>query len=314
MRASAAALAALLAFPAPASACLTCGCSGSGISGDVAGGGASSFLFSNCATFIVQQGLSFRSVTGSFTETGAWNPTPTDGSLSTVQGTVGLMWFPTPAASLSLNLPLIGNSLQKATWGPLGSVAPTEIGATGAGLGDIQGQASLKLLDLEEGGLAGWAGATIPSGASTGDPASLTGAGVVNAQGGLIASYRHDYWTFTGTLGMQRPVTSPPLTGTTFYIGNAVLWQAQVAHTFNPGVSNTWSLGLGAQGFRGEGRFGPNDVPFQTGKVRLVPAFQYDFDLLHGFRFTAGWDPATLGTNAMTDVTIMTTFYQGYML
>lgn len=317
MRVPAAALVAVTAFlaaPAPAWACLTCGCSGSGISGDVAGGGASAFLFSNCANLIVQQGFSARTITGSFTETGAWNPTPTDGSLNTLQGTIGVMWFPTPAASLALNLPLVGNSLQKATWGPLGSVAPTEIGSTGAGIGDIGFQGSLKLIDLEDGGLAGWLGASIPSGQSLGDPAALTGAGVVNAQAGLIASYRLEAWTLTGALGMQRPLTSPPLTGTTFYIGNAVLWQAQLAHTFNPGLTNTWSLGLGAQGFRGEGRFGPNDVPFATGKIRLVPAFQFDFDLLRGFRVSAGVDPFFAGTNAMTDVTVMTTFYQGFML
>lgn len=310
------ALAPALAFTtaSPAHACLTCGCSGSGISGDVAGGG-SAFLFSNCANLIIQQGLSARTITGSFTETGAWNPTPTDGALNTLQGSFGVMWFPTPSASLSLSLPVVGNSLQRATWGPLGSLAPTDVGAVGGGVGDVGFQGSLKLLEGEEGsGIAGWVGGSVPSGRAIGDPAALTGAGVVNAQAGVLATHRIGAWTFTGNVGVQRPLTSPPLTGTTFYIGNAFLWQAQVAHIFNPGLEGVWSLGLGLQGFRGEGRFGPNDVPFAMGKLRVVPAFQYDFDLFRGFRLSAGVDPALGGTNAMTDATFLATFYQGFML
>jgi hypothetical protein len=291
----------------PASACLSCGCGGSGSSADLGAIGGAASLFSLGSRWLVQEGVSFRSISGSFNERGEWTPVPVDGSLRSVQTTLGLSYFPTMGTSLGIQLPVVANALDKATWGPLGSLNPTDLPrATGAGVGDIAIQGSAKLYEADVWAIAGWAGATAPTGNATGDPQALSGAGVWSGSGGLLALAQPGDWELSANVGYQRPFSRPELSASTFYVGDAWLYQAQVNRRLNDWLR----LGLGLNGYAGQGRFGASDQPQPMAKIKLVPSSQLALTPTEGVRVALGWDPASYGTNAMTDLTVYAVFYQ----
>lgn len=305
--ATAALAAAVLAMGArPAEACLSCGCGGSGTSADLGALGAAAALFSMGSHWLVQESLSFRSITGSFNERGDWSPMPLDGALHTAQATVGVSYIPRPGLSLGLQLPLVANSLDKATWGPLGSINPTDLPRqAGAALGDVAVQGSARLWEQGQVAVAGWAGATAPSG-NVLDPVQLSGGGVWAGSGGLLAIAQPGDWELVANLGYQRPFGRPPLTTATYYLGEAWLYQASVSYK----VAANWRLGAGASGFRGEGRFGTSDLPVPLAKLKVMPTLQYEWSATDGVRLALGVDPAGTGTNNMTDLTAYAVFYR----
>jgi hypothetical protein len=173
-------------------------------------------------------------------------------------------------------------------------------------MGDVSVQGSYKFLEGAEWALAAWAGGSLPTGNATGDPQSLSGAGVVNGQAGMIALTQLGDWEFSANLGYQRPFGRPPLSSSSFYIGEAWLGQVQGNYRLN----DTWRLGLGANGYVGQGRFGSSDLPVSMAKLKLVPSVQYALNPTEGVRVALGYDPAALGRNSMTDMTLYAIFYQ----
>lgn len=296
-----------MAIATPASACLSCGCGGSGASADLGAVGGAAGLFSMGHHWLLQEGVGLRSITGSFNERGDWSPAPLGGSLYTVQSTLGVSYFPTPATSFGIQLPVVANALDKASWGPLGSINPTDLSrATGAAVGDVGLQATAKIYEAPWWAIAGWTGATLPSGQAVGDPASLSGGGVFSGQGGLLALAQPGNWEVSANLGYQRPFGRPPLTGSTFYVGEAWLYQLQT----NYRLDDAWRVGLGLNGFQGVGRFGPDDLAVPLGKIKLMPSLQYAWAANEGVRVALGADPTRLGTNSMTDLSLYAIFYQ----
>jgi hypothetical protein len=291
----------------PASACLSCGCGGSGSSADLGAVGGAASIFSMGHHWLVQEGASMRNISGSFNELGTWNPIPVGGSMVSMQSTLGLTYFPVMGASLGVQLPVVANALNGASWGPLGSINPTDTPRTvGSAMGDVSFQGSYKFLEGAEWALAAWAGGSLPTGNATGDPQTLSGAGVVNGQAGLIGITQLGDWEFSANVGYQRPFGRPPLTSSTFYVGEAFLYQLQGNYRLN----DTFRLGLGANGYAGQGRFGSSEQTVSMAKLKLVPSVQMALNATEGVRVAFGYDPESLGHNSMTDMTVYAIFYQ----
>lgn len=291
----------------PAYACLGCGGSGSGVSADLGAVGGASSLFSMGQRWLVQESVSLRGATGSFNELGTWNPVPVGGSLTTLQASLGVSYFPTMDTALSVQLPFVGNSLDKASWGPWGSITPTDLPrANGAALGDAAIQGTHKFYETGDWAFAGWLGANLPTGQASGDPAGLSGTGVVTGQGGLIALTHLGDVELSGNLGYQRPFGNPSAAGATFFTGESWLYQLQG----NYRLSDAWRFGLGVNGFWGRGQLAASAVAVPISKLKVIPSAQYAWSADQGVRVAAGYDPAALGANAMTDFTVYTIFYQ----
>ena len=304
----AAAAATIIALAAtPAAACLSCSCGGSGTSADLGALGAAAALFSMGSHWLVQESVSFRSITGSFNERGDWSQMPLGGSLHTLQTNLGVSYIPAPGMSIGFQLPLVANALEKAAWGPIGSVSPTDLArTTGAALGDVAVQGSLRLYERDQWAVAGWSSATAPSGSVTGDPAALSGGGVWSGAGGLLAIAQPGDWELVANVGYQRPFGRPPLTTATYYLGEAWLCQASASYK----LADAWRAGFGLSGYSGVGRFGTSDLPVPLAKLKVMPTLQYEWSAMQGVRLALGVDPSGTGTNSMTDVTAFAVFYQ----
>jgi hypothetical protein len=297
----------LVLVAGPAQACLSCGCGGSGASSDLSAVGGISSLFSQGQHWLVQQGVSMRDINGSFNERGEWNPVPVGGSLRSMQSTLGVTYFPSLQSSIGIQLPLIANRLDQAQWGPLGSVAPTDLGTTtGAALGDVIVQGSYELLEIGQFGLGAWGGATVPTGVSAGDAAGLTGGGVYSAQAGLVGLTQLGNFELAGSVGYQRPFNRPSVAVSTFYIGEAFLGQLQSSYR----LSDAWRLGLAVNGYLGNGHFNDVSPTVAMGKLKVVPSVQYAWAGDRGLRLAVGYDPRLGGTSAMTDLSTYAVFYQ----
>jgi hypothetical protein len=303
--------AALTLLPAgPAMACLSCGCGGSGSSADMGAITGTAGIFSQGRKMLLQQGVSLRQVTGSFNELGTWSPTPVGGSLQTLQGTLGITWFPTPDVGVGLQLPGAANALNKASWGPYGSILPTDTGpAYGGFFGDVSLQASYKLLELEFSefsglALAGWGGLTLPTGLATGDPASLTGNGLWAGQLGLTALGQWDNWEGIVSLGGQLPLgaTGP---AAPYAVGPGLTYQLQGHYR----LGDAWRVGLTLNGFVGQTVSLGGPPPWAT-KLKVMPSVAWQWNASQGARAALGIDPALIGRNSMTDATLFLIFYQ----
>ncbi|MEB3327783.1 MAG: hypothetical protein VKQ33_00975 [Candidatus Sericytochromatia bacterium] len=298
----------VLSLAAPADACLSCSCGGSGASADLgAAGGAASF-FSMGARWLVQQGVSLRTVTGSFNERGAVSPVPVDGSLLTAQGTLALTHFPAPGVGLGLQLPVLGHRLERASWGMFGSVEATDAAARlGGGLGDPVVQGSVQLAEWGGAGLAAWGSASLPLGRASGEAEGLTGLGFGTGALGLVALSQWEGWELTLSGGHQRPWGQTPAANP-FALGPTWLYQAHLGRQ----LGDAWRLGLGVNGWVGAW------VPpagagagQETAKPKLVASAQWAHSPLAGLRLALGADPEGLGArNAMRDVTLYVIGYQ----
>ena len=291
----------------PASACLSCGCGGSGASSDLGAVGGASSLFSMGHHWLVQEGVSMRNISGSFNELGTWNPIPVGGSMVSMSSTIGFTYYPSMQTSFGLQLPVVANALNGASWGPLGSINPTDLPRTvGTALGDVAFQGAYTFFEADQWALAAWGGGSVPTGNASGDPQALSGAGVFNGQVGMIGLTQVGPLEFAANFGYQRPFGTPPITTSSFYVGEA--WMANLQG--NVRLNDSFRVGLGWNGYIGQGRFGTNDIPVPMAKIKVVPTVQYSFNTTEGVRVALGYDPSTLGRNAMTDVTAYAIFYQ----
>lgn len=301
------ALATWLGFSAPAFACLSCGCGGSGVSADLGGGGGTASLFSMGNHWLMQEGTNVRSITGSFNERGGWNPAPAGGSITSVSTSLGLNYFPSMDTSLTLQVPMVANRLSNATWGPLGSINPTDTGTTSGGaLGDVAVQGTHKLYEAGNFALSGWGGLTAPTGNVDGDPSGFTGGGVWSGEAGIVGLVQLGAVELTANLGYEQPFGVPPVTATSFYIGQALLYQAAANYSFNQSLR----AGIGLSGYAGMGRFGTGDLAEPLAKLEIMPNVQYAWSRDQGARVAVGLDPTVLGVDALTGVTATVVFYQ----
>lgn len=291
----------------PAQACLSCSCGGSGTAADLgAAGGAASF-FGMGSRWLLQQGLSLRSITGSFNERGALSPMPQDAGLLTAQGTFALNYFPAPGVSLGLQAPLIGHGLNRAAWGMFGSVEATDVPwRTGGGLGDLVLQGSATLWEWPWGALAAWGSSSAPTGTATGEAQTLTGQGFWTAGAGLVTVWQWEGWEATLNAGHQRPIGTPAQANP-FSLGPVWLYQAHL----NYSVHEKLRLGFGLNGLMGvwEAPVGGQSQP--TAKVKVVGTSQLALSPVNGLRLALGFDPERVGAqNALQDVTLYVIGYQ----
>lgn len=290
----------------PALACLSCSCGGTSASADVgmASGAGSMFAMGN--KWLVQTAGAARTITGSFNDRGSWFGVPTDGSLYSVQTTVGLSYFPNPDSSIGIQLPLVVNSLDKATWGPFGSVMPTDLErSTRGAFGDVVLQGSYKVLEWQNTALLGWGGLIVPTGNAAGDPAALSGGGTFSGVAGLNGMAVFDEWEVMAAMGYQRPLGAPAA-GAVFNMGDT--WMYRVSGSY--AVGNKWRLGLGLGGFLGNGRFGTEGAPVPTSKLSVLPSVQYSLNFTSGVRLGMSIDPNLMGSNAMTDAGIQLVYFR----
>ena len=303
----------LAASPAHASDCCVAMSSSSSEFTTLSG---SAHQFDTPGKFLVQTGINLRDVTGSFNERSAWTPKPQGSSLGSLQGTLGITYFPTDGWSLGLHVPLAANRLHHAQWGSLGSVIPLDPAngsgtLSGGGLGDmlLQGSSVVFWGDDLWPSVAVWGGVLMPSGNSSGSPENFTGSGVWSGQLGLSLMKALGPWELTGSLGYQRPMTRPTEgSSTAFFIGQVATAQVQAAVEVLPG----WRLGLGATGYYGSiASADPATTDSMLGKLKLMPSMEWRFLPGQGVRIAYGSDPA-FGPqlNAMTDQTLFLAYYR----
>lgn len=299
--------AAVLITNQPAWACLSCGCGGSSSSTDMGAVGGAASIFAMGHRFLFQQGISLRSVTGSFNELGTWTPTPTGGTLASMQGSFGLRFFPTPDSSIGVTLPVVGNALDRAAWGPYGSVSPTDLPlAFGGSLGDVSLQGSHKLWESGALALGAWGGMVLPTGNALGDATALTGSGIWSGQLGLSGIGQWSNWEVIANLGGQLPLMALNGQGGVFSLGPAAVYQLQVDYL----PAESWRIGMGLNGYIGQAASGPQATPQLATKFKLLPSVAYQWSWTQGVRAALGVDPMVLGANSMTDATLYVTFFQ----
>lgn len=301
----------------PAAACTTCSCGLPGSGTEVSSISGSATLFATGGRFLVQSGVSLRDVTGSFNERGAWTEKPQGSSLLTLQGNMGLTWYPTDGWTLGLQLPVAFNRLNGAQWGGQGSISPVgeEDGLAGVqqggGLGDVALQASAVAYPGDDlvPSLALWSGLSLPSGHASGAAAGFTGSGVASGQLGLSVFKLYETLELTASLGYQQPLTRPlQALSSAFYVGSAAIAQLQANWEVLPSLR----LGLGATAFRGWVS-DPEvaSTASELAKLKLIPSVEWRFLPEQGLRFAYGADPG-LGPwqNAMTDQSVTLVYFQ----
>lgn len=276
----------------------------------------SALQFDTPGKFLVQSGLNLRDVTGSFNERSAWTPKPKGSNLTSLQGSLGITYFPTDGWSLGLHVPMAANRLNHAQWGAQGSVIPLDTtdgsgSLSGGGLGDMLLQASSVAYWGDDfwPSIAVWGGLTLPSGNAAGSPETFTGSGIWSGQLGLSFLKALGPWEITASVGYQRPLSRPADAATNpFTIGQVATAQVQTAVEVLPG----WRLGLGASGYYGTlASADPAMADSLLGKLKLLPSVEWRFASKQGVRLAYGADPATgPQLNAMTDQTTYLVYYR----
>lgn len=312
-----------LGFSTQAQACLSCGCGNSGSAADLGSMGSGASLFSGGRHWLIQAGSSFSQVTGSFNENGKWNPTPSQSALQSAAINLGVTYFPSPQSSVGISLPIQFNRLDHAAWGSFGSIAPTDISASGGGLGDLQLQGSYTFWEASQMGLAAWSSLSLPTGqVDFSQAANITGSGVANLAAGVMGVYRspshfqqadfswQDWltsrdWEIILNLGYSQALANPPLQASPFFLGQSLLYQAQGNLVLAP----QWVLGLGFNGQLGRWTAGPDRWQVAS-RIKLVPSLQYEIDMNQGLRLSIGADLPVLGANQITDLAGSLVYYQ----
>jgi hypothetical protein len=295
---------ALMVRPAAAASCCGGG-SSCGTASEMGALGGAASMYALGHRFLLQESISLRGITGSFTETGAWSPPPVDGALGTLQGTMGLVYFPVRGASIGITLPAAANALSRASWGPFGSINATETPAAfGGALGDISLQGSYQLWNNDELMVSAWGGLQLPTGQAFGDPAGLTGAGLLAGQLGMTSVAQWDDWEALVNVGTQLPIVATAARTGIFALGPTLLYQLQVQRL----LGTDWRLGIGCSGYLGQMASGATAMP--AAKLKLTPSVTYQWDRARGVRLGLGIDPMLLGRNAMTDATLSAVFFQ----
>jgi hypothetical protein len=302
----------------PAYACAACGCGLPGSSSDVSSVGGNASMFGGEGRWLMQAGMSFRDITGSFNERGDWVAKPQGSSLTTVMGNLGLTYYPQDGYSIGVQAPFAVNRLVGAQWGQQGAINPALddqdniLGPRSAGgWGDltVQGSAILHRGSEWTPAVATYAGVSLPTGTSAGDAAAFTGSGVVSGQVGLSLLKGFGPLELTTSATYQRPITTPQgEAASAFYIGQALIGQVQA----DVEVFAGWKVGLGANGFLGmTGVVDSAPTAAKLSKLKLVPSIEWRVAPEEGVRAAYGGDP-TAGpwSNAMTDQTLFLVYYR----
>ena len=294
-----------LSLEKPSEACLSCGCGSSSSSSDLGANGGASSIFAKDKLFLLQLGSSYRDTNGSFNELGTWNKKPTDSNLSSLQNTFSLMYFPIKNLSLGLQIPVLANFMNKASFGSFGSIAPTDLSFTyGISLGDISTQVAYKVFEANDFALIPWIKVDLPTGDSSGKPENISGSGVFKLNGGLLGIKTYNKFEFIFNLGYQQPLGIPVNANSNFYPGNALMAQFNSNYQFNEKIK----AGLGINGFVGKLLYSNSSIP--TSKIKLTASGQYDFTMYNGVGISTGYDPQFLGANTTTDINLNLVFYQ----
>lgn len=319
-----------LSLSSPVQACLSCGCGGSGSSADLGAIGGASSLFSSGQRWLIQSGLSYRQVTGSFNEMGTWNPTPKDSLMQSYQGVLGVNYFLDNQWTFGLQVPFQLNGLQGASWGSFGSIAANDLPMQyGGGLGDIQAQAAYKFFESQEIGWAAWSSLNVPTGRIEPEAAAqTTGSGVAALAGGILGVYKPapafqnaaprdlwDWWSTRNTeylvnVGYSHALNTPPSQASPFFQGQSLMAQLQA----NVSLVPQWTVGLGLNGQLGLWSAGSSANAGErvqlSSRWRIVPSVQYELSMTQGIRMAVGVDLPTLGSNSLTDASAHLVYYQ----
>lgn len=299
-----------------AGACTTCACGLPGNSSEVSTVAGSATLFNSQGKFLIQTGLNVRDITGSFNDRSGWTAKPQNSSILTVQGNLGITYYPSEGWTMGLQVPMALNRLDGAQWGGQGSVVPVNaddgiIGPqTGGGVGDITLQGSyVCFTDEVLPSVALWAGAILPTGSTAGNAAAYTGSGIFSGQGGLSLLKTFGSLELSANLGYQHPLSQPmQAVSSAFFVGDALVGHLQTNWEVIPSVR----LGLGATTFRGW-ISSPNVAPSAASmsKLKLIPSLEWQFLPEHGLRLAYGGDPG-IGpwSNSMTDNTVYAVYYR----
>lgn len=310
-------------YASSAQACLSCSCGSSGSASDFGTLGAGASLFSGGRQWLMQSALSAQAITGSFNESGIWNPRPNNSSLLNLAGSLSAIYFPSQNLSLGLSLPLQLNVLDQVSWGTFGSLTPTDQGKTsGWGLADIQMQASYTLWEGAQTGVSIWSNISLPTGSIQPDqPAQTTGSGIPTLSAGLLGLYRskpnfrpleQDFaqwltsrdWEALLNLGYAQALGTPPLQASPFFVGQSLLYQAQGNLTLTP----QWTLGLGLNGQAGLWSSGQNRWQ-PASRIKLQPSIQYALNMNQGLRLALGADLPFLGVNQLSSISGNLVYY-----
>lgn len=269
------------------------------------GGGSNLYQRSN--RFLLQQDVSYRSVTGTFNDQGTLRSIPTGTSIQAMQATFGLAYFATPEFLIGVQAPVLGNLYQGASPSSFGTVGLLEADSQGAFFGDLSLQAAYRFLPGNGPwpALGLWAGTLAPTGRSVGVDAEITGAGVWNAQMGATATGESGPWSYEGSLGYQRPLGTPSGQATNYFIGDAVVFQATGGYQ----LTESWKLGLGLNGYRGQAQpTGGGAIAMSN--YKLVPSVTYAFSPEVSLRLGIGFTPGWVARNALSDLSAYCTFSQ----
>lgn len=320
----------ILATPTFSQACLSCGCGGSGASADLGAIGGASSLFASGQRWLIQSGLTYRQLTGSFNDRGAWYPMPDNSLIQSYQAVLGVNYFLNTQWTFGLQLPFQLNALQGASWGSFGSIAPNDLPSQyGGGLGDIQLQGAYKFFESQDMGWAAWSSLTLPSGQLNPEtPAAITGGGISALAGGVLWVYKPtpsfqnasprdfwDWWTTRNTeylinIGYSQALNSPSSQMSPFFQGQSLMTQFQA----NVSLIPQWTVGLGLNGQLGAWSAGSSASSGERMQIasrwRIVPSVQYELSMTQGLRLAAGADLPVLGNNSLTDASAHLVYYQ----
>lgn len=300
----------------PAEACTTCSLDQVGNSTEVSTVAGSATLFNSQGKFLIQTGINLRDITGSFNDRSGWTAKPQNSSLLTLQGNLGVTYYPSEGWTMGIQVPMALNRLDGAQWGGQGAVVPVNaddgiIGPqTGGGVGDINLQGSYVCFKDEVlPSVALWAGAILPSGSTAGGAAAFTGSGIFSGQAGLSLFKRFGPLELSMNLGYQHPLSQPQQAiSSAFFVGDALVGHLQTNMELVP----TLRLGLGATTFRGwitSANVAPSAA--NMSKLKLIPSVEWQFLPDHGVRLAYGGDPG-IGPwlNSMTDNTVYAIYYR----
>jgi hypothetical protein len=294
---------------APAEACLGCSCGGgSGTTGDLSATGGLAGLFAEGQRWMIQESLSFRSLSGYANERGEWFPLPVDGQVQALAGTLGLYFFPRPGTSLGIQLPTVGQRLSKATWGSFGALMPTAEPAAQMGLapGDVLLQGTHVWHQGTNWLFGSWAGLGLPTGYSGDDASRLSGLGTFSVQTGVLALVRWGEAEFVTSVGGQSPIGGAAGVSGASYAGESLMYQV----FGNYPLGDRFRVGLTLAGQTGVWRQVAQDGRLPSSRLSIIPGVQWAFGDNQGVRVALATTPPLGLSNTPTDWTLYLLGYQ----
>lgn len=286
-------------------ACLGCSCGSSSSSSDLGTIGAISGIFSKNKSFLLQFGISYRDITGSFNEISKWNTKPEDSNISSLSNNISLMYFPDKNISIGIQVPIIINFFSNASYGSYGSIIPTDSNfKSSSSLGDINFQFTYKVYEENNLGFIPWIRLEIPTGQSVGDIENISGSGLFKPSLGIIGIKSFGKFEIIFNIGYQYPLGSPVNSNISFYPGEAIMSQINT----NYEIIRNIKIGLGLSTFYGKLLYNNNSL--SVFKSKILSTLQYEFSMYNGIGLSIGYEPYYYGKNITTENNINLVFYQ----